>query len=295
MAPDRADTYGESDAAEPVLDQETDNRLGAGMTVETLLQDALDRVETERAHVSEKVTAFSQFRAGVHELAPASAQPGPPGAMADGGMTATTTTLSMRSSSGCQQVRRLFEETVEPVSTTETDETESTVELLREEFCDEIALAVSPHTEGQFTPGVKQAMLTATDNRRQELGALEKALAVETESLEAAESPVREMTAWLASADERPLLELGFEQLRERHERLAEFRERCTEIADRRQETLEQTTSYEGSAGIEHKGVVGYLYEDFPTAHPVLSTATNLDDVCADCQRAVRDHLTRRV
>ena len=27
----------------------------------------------------------------------------------------------------------------------------------------------------------------------------------------------------------------------------------------------------------------------------LLSTAARLDDICAECQRAVRDHLTRRV
>jgi len=264
------------------------------MSVETHVQDALDRVETERTHVAEKGSAFQEFRADVREVDPTSGYSPPGGPMADGGMAVTTTSYCGGTESKCKRVRELFEETVGQVSDIEAAQ-ETTIETIRGEFCDEVALALSPHSDSRFTPNVKQVVLTAAGNRRQELGALGKALAVERESLESAVEEVTEITAWLAEADQTPLLNLGFEELRRRHERLSGFRARCERLANQRQETLETTTSYEGSAGIEHDGVVSYLYDDFPVTHPVLSTTTRLDEVCADCQRAVRDHLTRRV
>lgn len=260
------------------------------MSVDNHVRDALERVTEERAHVAGKATRFQKFQVAVRDVeATTESRPGG-GPMADGGVTVTG--YCGGSSSGrCEQVRSQFEELVGPI----LDSQPSMTETLREEFCDEIALALSPQSETRFTPGVKRAVLTAAGNRHQELRTLEKALERERESLENAAEQIEEMTSWLARADQTPLLELDFEQLSDRHERLAEFRDRCQTIARERQETLGCTTSYEGSAGIEQQGVCGYLYEDFPTVHPVLSTTTRLEELCGDCQRAVRDHLTRRV
>jgi hypothetical protein len=265
------------------------------MTVETHVQDALDRATTERAHVAEKGTAFQEFGAAVREVDPAAGPSQTGGPMADGGVAVSATGYCAGGTeTGCKRVRELFEETVGQVSDVQNSQ-ETTIETIRAEFCEEVALALSSHSESNFTPNVKQVVLTAAGNRRQELGALEKALCTERDSLDAAAESVTEITAWLAAADQTPLLDLSFEELRERHEQLATFREQCDRIGKQRQETLETTTSFEGSAGIEHDGVVTYLYDDFPATYPVLSTTTRLDEVCAECQHAVRDHLTRRV
>jgi hypothetical protein len=265
------------------------------MSVETHVQDALDRAETERAHVEQKGAAFQEFRAAVRETEPTTGGGQSGGPMADGGIAVAATGYAAGGSQNtCEQVREQFAETVGQASDVAGAD-ETTVETLREEFCEEVALALSPHSGSQFTPNMKQIVLTAAANRRQELGALRKALDIERDSLESAAEETTEMTAWLAEADQTPLLSLGFEELRQRHERLSALRDRCERIADQRQNTLETTTSYEGSAGIEHDGVIGYLYDDFPSSHPVLSTTTRLEEVCADCQRSVRDHLTRRV
>jgi hypothetical protein len=265
------------------------------MTVETHVQDALDRTATERTHVEQKGAAFEQFRTAVRDIETRTGCGHAGDPMADGGIRVAATGYGGGGTQNkCEQVRAVFAETVGQASDVVAAE-ETTIETLREEFCEEVALALSPHSKSQFTPNVKQAVLTAAGNRRQELAALDKALVVERESLTDAVEEIAEMTTWLADADQTPLLGLGFEELRQRHERLSVFRDRCTRIADQRQDTLETTTSYDGSAGLEHEGVVTYLYDDFPTTHPVLSTTARLDEVCADCQRAVRDHLTRRV
>jgi len=113
--------------------------------------------------------------------------------------------------------------------------------------------------------------------------------------LEAAGETVEEITGWIVDTDETPLTDLGFQGLRRRHEALARHRDRCEELATQRQEFLERTTSRSAEAGIRHRSLVPHLDQEFPMDHPLLVTVARLDDACAECQRAVRRHLVRRV
>jgi hypothetical protein len=99
---------------------------------------------------------------------------------------------------------------------------------------------------------------------------------------------------WVETAAETPLPQLGFDALAERHRRLAAFRERCDDVVADRQSLLGTTTGRELEAGVRHGAVVEFVYADFPVEYPVLSTVARVADTCADCQRAVRDHLVRR-
>ena len=116
----------------------------------------------------------------------------------------------------------------------------------------------------------------------------------ERSALDDAVATVEGVTGWLADADETPLSDLDFDVLRARHETLATKRDRCRDLAERRQAFLDGSTTLHSGAGISHRTLVTSLYEDFPVDYPVLSTATRLDAVCRTCQRAVRDHLVRR-
>ncbi|MCL7416764.1 MAG: hypothetical protein M8354_02845, partial [Halalkalicoccus sp.] len=58
---------------------------------------------------------------------------------------------------------------------------------------------------------------------------------------------------------------------------------------------LGRTTGADGKAGVRHRDLRGYLYEGFPIDHPVLVTVVRLEELCGKAQRAVRDHLVRRV
>lgn len=262
------------------------------MSIDTHVDDALVRVQAERGAVDEELEAFDRFTArvaGIDPVTPADRSMGVP--VADGGGTAATATTRDQPGTCCDRLRDAFAETVYGT----IDDDLSLTAAMSEDLSEEVALALSPETTHRFTPPVKQTVLAATEKRETELGALKKALSREEDSVRTAAGELDEITAWLAAADETPLLDVGFEQLRERHERLSRYRERCEEVARRRQQTLATTTSNGGAAGIEHRTVVDYLYSDFPTTHPVLSTATTLADLCGDCQETVRDHLTRRV
>lgn len=105
----------------------------------------------------------------------------------------------------------------------------------------------------------------------------------------------REAVSAKLDADETPLTDLGFGQLQRRHETLGRHRDRCEELTGRRQEFLREITNQGAEAGIRHRNLVPYLYQDFPVDHPLLATVARLDDACTECQRAVRRYLIRRV
>lgn len=61
-------------------------------------------------------------------------------------------------------------------------------------------------------------------------------------------------------------------------------------VRDERDHVDEKRTAFEA-----FETLAEFLYAEFPVDHPVLATATRLDDGSADCQLAIRDHLGRRV
>lgn len=268
------------------------------MTITTHVHDALDRVQREQEHVSEKLSAVGRFADRAREVPAGSPrkQTGTARATAGGGPSpAAITTQNDSSTDRCRQVCEAFAETVGAVRSAGSEESASLSAALRDELGDDVALALAPGTGSGFTPDVKRAVLAAATRRRTELRAMEQALATEADSLHTAAAELDEVTDWLAQTDETPLLELGFEALRERHETLAHHRTRFERLVGDRQQVLNGTTSHEAAAGVSHRALVASLYDGFPTDYPVLATVARLDGVCDDCQRAVRDHLTRRV
>lgn len=267
------------------------------MSVTTHVHDALERVDGEHEHVSEELAAFDRFGAGVRDLDPVSSVESP-GSTHRTGATAHASTPFRRTATEVDRTKRvckLFDETVRPYSIADLDGSASLVGTMSEELGREIAVAVAPTTSGRFTAEVKEAILSAVAHRRAELRAMDRALDTETESLTAALEGVETTIDWLVEANETPLSDLGFAALRERHGTLASHRSRCAETVHERQDVLHRTTNHHATAGLAYQSLTGYLYRDSSTSYPVLSTATRLDALCEECQRTVRDHLTRRV
>lgn len=261
------------------------------MPVNTYVREARPRVGAEREAVDAKAEAVDAFADRVADL---SAEPTP---ATTSGVTATGGTLRNRpADDGCRAVRRAFAETIRPHSVVDVADAdaEPLLETIREELSDSIAVALAPTTEASFSPGLKRAVVSAATARRVELTTLDRALEREGAFLDEAQSTVETVTDWLVDADETPLTDLGFDALRARHETLGTHRDRCSDLADRRQAFLRETTERNAQARIGHRKLVPYLYDDFPVDHPVLATVARLDSVCAGCQRTVRDHLVRR-
>lgn len=261
--------------------------------IETHVDRARATVDREMEALVEERAAYEQFRRHVAGLSTETRQataggvgPGSVAVRAGGGDTGD---------SACAQVREAFAETIRPHSVDDIGDDESLLETIREELGDGVALALAPTTDPGFTPQTKQAVLSAARDRRHGIDATTDSLDSEAESLEAAGETVTEITDWIEAAEETPLSSLGFDALRERHDRLADHRERCEQLLADRQALLHRTTGRNAGADVSHRSLVRYLYQSFPVVYPVLSTLTRLLGLLTDCQRTVRDHLTRRV
>ncbi|MCY4732242.1 hypothetical protein KY092_16940 [Natronomonas gomsonensis] len=259
------------------------------------IRAAIDRVDEEVAHVEATSRAFERFDAEVRALDPASLPNGGGGVPATGEVTPAAPTVQQGPATAeAEEVRSLFEETVRPYSVADLEESEPLTATMSEELGEGIAAVLDPSTPGQFTAEVQQSIHSAVEQRQAELRAMERALDIERESLGESLERLEGTCEWLDAADERPLSVLGFEALRERHERLETHRNRCETVATDRQAVLDRTTSEGAKTGLTHRSLVAYLSQERSTTFPELSAAARLDAICTECQRTVRDHLTRR-
>ncbi|ELZ93100.1 DUF7260 family protein [Haloferax sulfurifontis] len=254
------------------------------------VRDALGRVEGEREQVLAKRRAVERFERRVRKLAAQSAR-----ATACGTASMPAATRRDAAGGGRRRVRELFAETIRAHSVADGDESEPLSVTIREEFGPEVAAALDSDTGGRFTPAVKEAVVSAAVDRKRGLDGMRRALDGEERSLRAALAVLDECEDWLVRADETPLSGLGFDALRRRHEALADRREACDRLVRERQRRLGGATHHTAAVEVDHRLLAAYLYEDRATDYPVLAAATRVDGVCADCQRAVRDHLVRRV
>lgn len=268
------------------------------MTVQTYVDEARTRVRAEQEAVDAKIDAIESFRNRVADVptepTPSSTTGSPSSSSGTTAVAGTAVRAGSSHEDRCRTVRQAFAETIRPHSVADRDD-ESLLETIREEFTDAIAVALAPTTEASFSPDVKRALLSETESRRTEAVVLRRALDREETQVDDIGEVVREITRWIADADETPLDRLGFERLHERHERLAVHRDRCESLLRERQTFLRETTNECVDAGIRHRSLVPYLYQDFPVDHPLLVTLVRLEETCRECQRAVRDHLVRRV
>lgn len=257
--------------------------------MKTRVTQAQTRVATEQEAVNAKCAAIETFIERVQELSVESA--GSTGATATGGGLVHA---GGSGTDGRRAVRQAFAETIRPHSVDDVPESESLLETVRTEFSESVAVALAPATDAKFSPQLKQAVISEARSRREEAVTLRRALDRETDHLGAASETVEDITGWLVEANETPLTDLGFDTLRQRHERLAAHRKRCDDCAIERQQFLSATTGTGASVGISHRTLLPYLYEDFAVDHPLLATLARLDETCAECQRTVRRHLSRR-
>lgn len=260
------------------------------MALETHLDAARERVEQEQKHIAGERRAYVEFRnevAAVRATTPRQA-----GSRAGGVLSVAD--AGEPGGAGQRQLREAFAETIQPYSVDDIEAEESVLETVREELGEGIALALAPSTDHGVTPQVKQAITTRTTERLADLEAMAAALDREAPSLATAADEVETVTDWLVAADETPLSALGFDELRERHETLERHRERCRGLLTDRQAYLHSTPGSNGQITMHQRQVVRFLYRSFPVQYPVLSTATRLAALLEDCQRAVRDHLSRR-
>lgn len=259
------------------------------MTPETRLPAAVDRVDAERTAVERKRDAYDSFVARVQEVSVEGPREQGGRRLAAGAAGGTLAAGDRSAGGAAATVREAFRSTVGSV----LDEESSTAECIAAELGDEVAVALASAGDAPFTPERRDAVATAASKRRLQLSAMSSALDREAESLAAAQSDVETVHDWLRRVDRTPLPRLGFDELRERHERLDDHVERCARRLAERQSFLSESTGANGQIGLEHQSLVAYLYEEFEIEYPVLAGVARTARVCRQCQRAVRAHLTR--
>ena len=265
------------------------------MTIETHIDSALTSVEREQTHFDAERKAYERFQSEIASLSPQPATAPSTSLSPDGGTLSTGMPRNGAVTTHADRARELFIETVRPHSVSDVDTEEPLIETIREELGDSLAFVLAPGTDADLTPQVQSAICSKAQQRLRELTTMSSALDREAESLQAAARDCQTVTEWVETHNQTSLLEFGFPELQRRHERLSAHRERCGERLRARQEAIHSTTSRGAKTGLEHRSVVTFLYQEFPVSYPVLSTVTRLDALLANCQRTVRDHLTRRV
>lgn len=266
------------------------------MPIETHIDSALTRVEREQEHFEAERRAYRRFHSEVASLSPQPATTASTNsAVAGGSLSVSGQSQYDATTTNADRIRELFAETVQPHSVADSDTEEPLLETIREELSDSIAFVLASGTDAAVTPQVQSAICSTAQQRQQELGAMIGALDRETTSLQTAADDCQTITEWIADHNQASLLQMGFSDLQQRHEQLSTHRKRCDERLHTRQETIHSTTSRGTQAGMRHRSLMTYLYQDFSVSHPALSTITRLNGLLADCQRTVRDHLTRRV
>mgnify|MGYP000203418355 FL=1 len=263
------------------------------MPSDTHLDAARDLARSEQESVRAKLDAYDEFVARVQDLPVESRSPGQRAAALPAG-GAHASGASAGPESACASVRAAFRDTVRPYSVEDLDDDEPLLATIRSELSESIAVALAPTTDAGFTTSLRDAIVAATDSRRAEARAMQAGLADERDQLASASTALDPILTWLVDADETPLTDLGFEDLRARHATLDDHRRRCRRLLADRQVFLDESTKHAGRAGMRHQTLVRYLYADLPVSFPVLSAGVHVEALCADAQRAVRDNLIRR-
>lgn len=260
----------------------------------TPVERALERVEDERGRVREHRRGVERFERELRQLSPVSARGQQQASKATAGGTVAATEPvggGARGRDRCARVRDLFADHVQPQAGLDD---EPLLAVIREELGDRVALVLAPPTDTSFTDAVKSELLSATDQRQTKLDAMARGLAAESQSLEWMADETAAIAARLEPT-EQSLLSLGFTELRTRHDSLTTCRDRLERLHQSRQQHLQGASGADGVVGLTHHSLVDYLYDQFPSRYPVLSTLAGLSEYCLERQRAVRDHLTRRV
>lgn len=146
------------------------------------LSDALNLVTTEQDQINNKLKAFDRFAVGVNRISTdTQIESSGSNTACEARQKSLSVDLNNTSAkdSRIETVRSLFSETVRPHSVEDIEQSEPLLVTIREEFSEEIALALAPSTSQPFTKNLKSAILSSVKQCRYELKAMDRGLVVE--------------------------------------------------------------------------------------------------------------------
>ncbi|WP_255196332.1 DUF7260 family protein [Halorarius litoreus] len=238
------------------------------------LSDARTASHEEHSRVQAETDALKAFVERVRSLAPDS--PASRGA-------GPTTTISTGSSTGTQQIRAAYEETLMAVDHYDEDYGEPLAQNMQSELGPDVTNAVV--SGSPLSPGLQQAVVAAAETCITQREAFSEELATEMDALANASAPLQSIERALTKVQSEPRID-GFDELADRWERLDRMEHACTEVVNDRRASLADRDAFD---------LAEYLYSSTGTPFPVLASAAALaSEIHAERQRTT-DMLTRVV
>jgi len=243
------------------------------------IERALETVSEEIQLVSAECDAFASFTARVRDVAVDS--PSGSGMARAGG--ATLSAPRGQSTSGLATVRSAYRETVMAVDHYDEEYGDSLGESLATEFGPDLAAGLLDG--GDLTPVVVEAVTGASERAQSDREALLEHLRRERRSLRDSEDELDAVESRAVDLGARRRDATRSTDLARLDEELVGLQERCSGVADRRQDLIHERTTRMPS-GTDDCTLLRYLYGDAEATCPVLR------DVAA-CLETIRYHRLR--
>lgn len=233
--------------------------------------DERERLLAEADALGRFVDRVADIEAGAPRVAPA----GDPG---------TTTAVGSGDRGRLGRVREAYRETVMSVPHYETEYGESLAHNLRVEFGDDVAAALLEG--GDLSPQLKGTVLTrGREARRRRLVVVDH-IESEQAALAAAHRRLRPVADSVERLEAADLASFDDDELAAESYLLADRREDCEAVLERRQETVQDRRTVTDRVDTVDS-IEAYLYGGLPVTYPVLADATALVDRLEDLQGRV--------
>lgn len=252
----------------------------------TYVRRAHDECESERVRTRAERAAFTDFAERVEDIEPrlASAGDGYPG-------VGETLVRANATDGRLRRVQDAYRETVMAVPHYEEEFGEPLELNMTAELGSEVAPAVF---DGQgFTPQLKQALVTKSEEAYRQRVTLENRIDTEESRLSTAEDTFEAVERRLATLNETPLSEQSFADLEQTYRRLAGLEADTRDVVEERQ-TIVRRELRDESDDEEPANFFQYLYRPLSVDYPVLADGTSLLETIGTAQRNVRLAMTRR-
>ncbi|WP_143423241.1 DUF7260 family protein [Halegenticoccus soli] len=240
-------------------------------------------VAEERGRTNDERQAFEAFIQRVKSLSPAESSPSP------GGIQIRTEDTQDRD--GLEPVRQAYRETVMATPHYNDDYDESLETNLREEFSDEIAVAVVE--SGDFTPQLKRALVEKGIKSRKERKMLLQALDAEADELEAAQQLLRRIVRTCEAIQSRQLELRSYDELTSTWQRLDSLEANCIDCLYDRQQSIHDGHVL-GHRRANSDTIHAYLYGDLDETYPILADGTRVFELVQDIKREITQLITTK-
>lgn len=252
------------------------------------VRDAKPVVDEERKRAEAEREAFGRFSDRVARM-DATQHPRTGGGVEQGGTVAVdvgSTDTRLRN------VIEAYRETVLEVGHYEEEYDQPAAEHMAEEFGAEIA---STLLRGRsFTPQLRDTLVEAGIEARQQRDALVRTLDSETDALSRAEQVMAEVEAELDGVIDGSLYRFSFDELSETWIHLRGLERRCEDLLRDRQRRIHHGHGL-GFRSLDGKRLHQYVYQSLDAHYPVLADGADLVDRVKSARGRITRAISRRV